>query len=82
MKQRGCSNTLRGTPNAQMQDARDMRNEEAHPAFARYTPQMHARRMPGAFLNSPSIQEMKFESNEGIQKSAWKQISCVENSSE
>ena len=61
MKQRGCSNTLRGTPNAQMQDARDMRNEEAHPAFARYTPQMHARRMPGVFFNSPyfsSIQNL------------------------
>jgi hypothetical protein len=50
-----------------MQGAQEMRNEEAHPAFAGYTPQMPARHMPGAFLSSPIepnlIQEDKHDNN-------------------
>jgi len=33
--------------------------EEAHPAYAGYTPQMLAQRMPGAFFNSHTLSKVK-----------------------
>jgi len=38
--------------NVQMQGAQVLRNEEAHPAYAGYAPQMHSPAYAGAFLNS------------------------------